>query len=305
MSDLIKSKFVTAMRMNGELLKLEVRKYDRKVFYGNLWDENPECIKARGAVFIDGKQVVFPMDKCFNYGENGAGLNLPKHTQIVAYKKLNGFMANLTWVDNVGWIVSTTGDAMVVLPFESSYTNKNEFLNMAATYMNSDGFNAYLKLIQELCKKVAVKSLTLTFEVCHPDDPHIVVEEFGLHPICYQLNGETIPLEVQGESFEGTIQEILDLVKSVEHEGFMVYDLEGDLLFKLKSPYYLAKKWVQRGGSKRVWSQAYKERLDEEYYPIVEHLRTLYTENDWDSLSEEFKSEAFLNTMESLRGHHD
>lgn len=275
---------------------LVVKKYKREVFFKNLWDQHPECIKARGAVFIDGKQVVFPMDKCFNYGENNTGIDLPKDKKIVAYKKLNGFMANLTWVSDVGWVISTTGDAITLSTWREK-GSENKYLNMAAKYIElSDGFAIYNNLELENGK-------TLTFEVCHPDDPHIVVEEFGLHPLCYQANGKTYPLNVQGERFEGTVQEILDYVKTVEHEGYMVYDADSlDLLFKLKSPYYLAKKWIQRGGVNKVWSDNYKQRIDEEYYPIIEYIRGLHSKDEWCIMSESEKSDAFYNAMYFLKG---
>ena len=290
---LIKSKFKNQVDRNGVVVELEIRKYQREVFYQNLWNQYPDLVKSRGAVFIGGKQVVFPMDKCFNYSENDAGLNLPKDTKVVAYKKLNGFMLNLTHITDVGWIVSTTGDATLV-----GNESTNDFINMGVDYIRKhDGFRKYMDLFheQEEVEGVSDNTLTLTFEVCHPDDPHIVVEEFGLHPICFQLNGVTVPLDVEGEPIATTIQGILDEVKNVKHEGFMVYDLDGNLIFKLKSPFYLTKKWVQRGGSKKVWSGAYKERLDEEYYPIVKYLRANYSRVVWDMLSENDKSEAFLH----------
>lgn len=81
----------------------------------------------------------------------------------------------------------------------------------------------------------------------------------------------------------------------------MVYD-ENGLKFKLKSPYYLAKKWVQRGGCDKVWSDRYKQRLDEEYYPIVEWLRSNFSKEQWKDMTEFEKSEAFLKALYFMNG---
>lgn len=293
MRDLIRSKFKNQILRSGKEIVLEVRKYHRSVFYKNLWDTDPELVKSRGAVFVGGKQIVYPMDKCFNYSENGAGLDLNDDTPVVAYEKLNGYMLNLTLVDEMFWVVSTTGDAVVI-----GNESANEYLNMGQNYIvRFDGFAKYMELFRSL--QVTHKdSLTLTFEVCHVDDPHIVPEEIGLHPICYQLDGTTYPL---GTGTFTTVGELKESIKSCTKEGFMVYDLDGELKYKLKSPYYLAKKWVQRGGSKKVFSASYKERLDEEYYPIVERLRLMYTKDGWDSLSEYEKSNKFIEVLGDLR----
>lgn len=288
---LIKSKFKNQVDRNGKVVEIEVRKYQRSVFYNNLWDKDPALVKSRGAVFIGGNQVVYPMDKCFNFGENNTGVDLPKDTNIVAFKKLNGYMLNLTHVPNVGWIISTTGDASIV-----GNESTNDFINMGIEYIEKfEAFSYYMDLLHSQEDLMGSDMLTITFEVCHPNDPHIVVEEFGLHPICYQFNGRTSPLEVEGEPIKTTVQGILDAVKWVKHEGFMVYDTEGNLLFKLKSPYYLAKKWVQRGSEKRIWDQDYKERLDEEYYPIVKYIRAEVAKYGWSLMSEEEKSQVFID----------
>lgn len=287
---LIKSKFKEQVNQNGYPFTLEIRKYDRKVFFNNLWDTDPQLVKSRGAVFIKGVQVVHPMDKCFNYGENDSGMDIPLNSEVVAYKKLNGYMLNLTYVTGTGWIVSTTGDAIML-----HSKTENKFLEMGVAYLRKYGaFNEYIELQDEL----GGGELTMTFEVCHPDDPHIVVELLGLHKLCYQYGGKTVPLNVEGEPIKTTVQGILNQVKEVKHEGFMVYDTNGNLLFKLKSPYYLTKKWIQRGGSKKVWSGAYKERLDEEYYPVVKYLRANFSRVEWDLMSENSRSEAFLIAYE-------
>lgn len=297
MNKLIKSKIEKQMGVLG-FVDLEVRKYDRKVFFNNLWNQDPDLVKSRGAVFVDDKQVVFPMDKCFNYGENGAGKNLGLDTPVVAYKKLNGYMLNLTYSIGIGWIVSTTGSAYILNYRNDDILIKNKFLAMGVDFIEMyNGMGIYREIMKKVHAMIDKEfELTLTFEVCHPDDKHIVDEEIGLHPICYQFNGVTYPIENNAVTkHETTLGKILEDVKWVKHEGFMVYNLNGELCFKLKSPYYLAKKWVQRGSEKRIWDQDYKQRLDEEYYPIVKYIRANVTKYGWSILSEDEKSQHFID----------
>lgn len=297
MSDLIKSKVTKQLGALG-FVDLEVRKYDRKVFYKNLWNQDPNLVKSRGAVFVNNEQVVFPMDKCFNYGENGAGKKLDPNTKVKAYKKLNGYMLNLTYSIGIGWIVSTTGSAYILNYRNAHLLSRNKFLAMGVDFIETyNGMGLYHEIMNEVnVTKDKKFELTLTFEVCHPDDKHIVDEEIGLHPICYQLNGVTYPIENEFVTkHRTTLGQILEDVKWVKHEGFMVYDLDGNLIFKLKSPYYLAKKWVQRGSEKRIWDQDYKQRLDEEYYPIVKYIRANVTKHGWSLMSEEEKSQVFID----------
>lgn len=282
----------------GQIVDLTVKKYSREVFFDNLWNEHPECVKARGAVFHGDRQVVFPMDKCFNYKENDVGLDMPLDTKVWAYKKLNGFMFNATFDDKIGWIFSTTGDAVV-----GNNPTQNKFLNWGREYfLSKDFIKKYFNTCEALGHR---KNVTCTFEACHPEDVHIIVEEYGMHPLCLQVDGVSHPIvEVgfaEGDVVVCTLGELLEKVKTVKHEGFMVYD-ESGLKFKLKSPYYLAKKWLQRGGYDKVWSDRYKQRLDEEYYPIVEWLRGNFSKDQWKDMTEFEKSEAFLKALCFMNG---
>ena len=300
MGSLVKSKFVNQIGCGGKEFQLEIKKYARKVFYDNLWNVEPDLVNMRGAVFINNTQVVHPMVKCFNYGENGTGLNLGD-VKVKLYKKLNGFMVNVTMVPSVGVIISTTGDAMIL-----GNQTENKHLRMAVEMIEKfDIISNYLSLYEERVSNIQ-DIFTVSYEVCHPDDPHIIPEHFGIHILTSQMNGSH-PKQENIHLYKGTIgfSAALDLLKSVTHEGWMVYSLDDKLLMKLKSPYYLAKKWIQRGGSKRVWSPDYKRILDEEYYPVVIRIRELYSKDVWDSMDEQSKSIAFADALkfctESLR----
>lgn len=315
MSQLIKSKYVDYTKTLG--LKLEVRKYARKVFYNNLWDTDENLIKSRGSVFINGEQMVFPMDKCFNYGENGAGLDIGKDTHVLLYKKLNGFMINLTLLAATQglYILSTTGSACIVknvsggkfeiLQDDGGVVEGNKFLHYALQLLNDyEGFWKY----RMYNANGFGNHITLTFEGCHPEDEHIVKEDVGLHPLCMQFKHDN---EVKHTQCTNTglfvaclpLSSALHQLRAVNHEGFMVYSSCGkELLFKLKSPYYLAKKWVQRDFKSRVWSSDYKSRVEEEYYPIIEYIRKNFTKDSWKELDERTKADVFLTAYNETSG---
>lgn len=287
----IKVKNIKQINQYGESVNLAVAKYKRNVFFDNLWDSYPETKKARGSVFdaVTGRQIVFPMDKCFNYLENGAGIALRDDQEVSIFKKLNGFMVNLTYNSLYGWIVSTTGDA-VILGNETT----NKYLAWACEAITDDVKARYHAIASKSSKWLG-RSYTLTYELCHPEDPHIVDEEFGLHLLCLQAEGDVhVPLDGMKVNMQKmAFVQLKELLANVQHEGFMVYS--GDrLLFKMKSPYYLAKKWIQRRNGDLLWSPLYKERMDEEYYPIVQRIREAYSKDYWDGLTETEKSGIFL-----------
>ncbi|UJE34743.1 RNA ligase [Acinetobacter phage vB_AbaM_P1] len=290
MSEVIRNKVVEQYTWTGQKIELTIKKYKPVVFHKNLWDQHPSAIKARGAVYHGDEQVVYPMDKCFNYLENGTGRDIKGDHFVKWYRKVNGFMMNLTFHPAIGWIISTTGDAIVY-----GNVTDNKYINMALQYIEKyDAFSLYDQFQSEYCF-YDDDQFTVTFEVVHESDPHIVAEVTGLYPLCVQKNGVTFPLAVSNqEDGCGEFDELKEILKTCNHEGFMVYDGMGELLFKMKSPYYLAKKWVQRGGAKRVWSNDYKERLDEEYYPIIDYLRSHHDKEEWEVMSESTKSAAFL-----------
>jgi hypothetical protein len=63
------------------------------------------------------------------------------------------------------------------------------------------------------------------------------------------------------------------MVKTVKHEGFVFYD-ENGVGAKIKSPYYLTAKWVARNPrTDKLLTKEFREQIDEEYYPLLEHIR--------------------------------
>lgn len=257
----------------GPYAGLSVFKYSRKVFYDALWKSDPRLLEARGIVLdAKGNKVIWPFTKVFNYGENKTTCEPDRLVDIVV--KLNGFMAAVTWC-NGNLLVSTTG------------TLDSDFADLAR------------KVITEQVHTESLKhGHTYIFEICDPSDPHIIDEKAGAYLIGarrmldgimwteYQLDNEARRIEAyRPETFQVPFSEALEMVKLVEHEGFMVRDAwTNETIMKIKSPYYLTKKFLMRMGAGKTELMAtnptkFKESIDEEYYHLVDFISTSYRQS--------------------------
>ena len=248
---------------------LFVKKYTRKVFYDNLWHENEELMEARGHVELeDGTVVVRPFTKIFNRGENGTDIDRDEICLVV--RKVNGFMAAATYVPQLDKvIVSTTGSL------------DSDFVTLAERHLNDR--------VREVVKQYAIEEepTTFLFEIVDESDPHIVPEEIGAYLIGYRKVSDDTPYQ----SFitkEATMDDLAlrmgvhrpawDVVRFDEvfrrsqvckHEGYVVYGDRSKTVLKIKSPYYLTLKAAAR--RKDIMSLN-KQNVDEEFYPLIEHL---------------------------------
>jgi len=242
--------------------ELRVVKYKNKVFYDNLWNEHPLLVKCRGLVIDDDYNVVVrPFTKIFNRGENGTDID--RNEICTAVKKVNGFLGVLTnW--NGQAIVSTTG------------TLDSDYAQLAETYIAED------------VKEMEVGATAL-YEIVDPGDPHIVVEKAGSHLIGFNYEGtwfsehelDSVHLydglgDHRPKHYEARFSDIVRDAKAAKHEGYVVYSDKGNL--KLKSPYYITTKLFARmKGEKlqKILESGEPLRIDEDYLPVVEHLRTI------------------------------
>lgn len=258
---------------------LSVYKYKNKVFYDNLWHLSPQLNYCRGLVLDEeGEVVIWPFTKIYNRFENGT--DLPLDEDVVSVQKMNGFMASCS-LHNGELVVSTTG----------SLTSPH--CEMAKTYLS------------KLDVPYFNKKFTYLFEICSPEDPHIVEEDEGVYLIGVRVNqsGRMIKEDVLDDVAlwlgckrptwkECKFSDVVEDIKTCTHEGFVVRDVEsGELLLKIKSPHYLTRKFFMRGGDKKwdkLWDspKEFKKTIDEEYYPVVEYLLTKEKEW-WKSLNEQ------------------
>jgi RNA ligase len=252
---------------------LSILKYKRTVFYDNLWNEYLEY--CRGTIVDENFDVVtMPFRKIYNYGVEAKAPVFQDSDEVIAFRKVNGFMVAATW-HNGDVLVSTTG------------TTDSEFVGYAKEMM--------LKHMPWADWQMAFSSadmigLTVMFECVHPMDPHIVPEKEGMYVLGYRENrwdskvghSETV-LDIMSDTFNCyvpecyrvTVGELKQMAKECRHEGFVFYHADGRSA-KIKSPYYLTSKWVARNPrtDKLVdLKRDIKKNLDEEYYPLVDAIR--------------------------------
>jgi hypothetical protein len=257
-----------------------VLKYSKSVFFRGCWNEYLE--NCRGTIVDRDFNVVSrPFTKIYNFGVEAQAPVIADHELVTAYRKVNGFMVSVTW-HNGDVLVSTTG------------STDSDFVRMAKEMMLKH--KSWTDWQIEVC---GVQGTTLMFECVHPDDPHICPEKAGMYFLGYRAN--TWDSQIQGfghdiaehwrdyatgvlncyapESWVLTMGELVERSKTADHEGFVCYTADGRAT-KIKTRHYLVQKALAR---KKDILSLNKELIDEEYYPLFEHLMSKKDEfNSWD-----------------------
>ena len=268
--DLVESGLVTMKHHNN----LVMFKYKNKVFYDNLWHTNDLLRECRGIVFdkTTGEVAQAAMTKTFNVGENGT--RFPGGSPD-CYRKINGFMLCTTW-HNDKPLLTTTGS------FDS------DFQKLGESYFKEK----HLKMLMDN------PHISFTFEVCDPSDPHIVYEEPGLYLLTarYKNDGSYIRQCVLDDiALVNNVKrpDLCEYDSTADHEGFMFYDrFTGRPIAKVKTKHYLSKKALMRMGKRQISvmfndSENFKNRLDEEFYTLLEKILDTFTEDEYRELTEQ------------------
>jgi hypothetical protein len=260
-----------------------VLKYKKKVFYNDLW--NDYIAECRGTIVdSDFNLVSYPFTKIYNYGIEKEAPVLSDDTEVVAFRKVNGFMVAVTF-HNGDVLVSTTG------------STDSDYVAMAKEMMLKHLSWEDWQIVLNGCD---IQDLTFMFECVHPNDPHIIPEQAGMYLLGYREKfwGSRVGHDVSvlhdlrslfncylPEYHKVTMAELKTMAKECRHEGFVFYDTNG-VSAKIKSPYYLTSKWVARNPrtDKLVdLNRDIKHQLDEEYFGLVDAIRANiveYTEMD-------------------------
>lgn len=274
---------------------LYVLKYTRKVFYDALWSQYPMLEQCRGLVVDEDYNIVVrPFDKIYNYRENGAGSTWLDTDIVLVTKKVNGFMAAVSLYKNQV-IISTTGSL------------DSDFVGYAEKYLSG------------ITPAMIEENHTYLFEICNPDDPHIIPEKEGAHFLAvvdftglhmYKFD-ESISVIVENaiEDFSSIgiicdddkelglciieFGEVKKMVKDCRHEGFVIVHLDSQETIKIKSPYYLASKAIAR---KSDIMKVNKQFVDEEFYNLIDSIR---------SIKEEFNAFTEQQKLEYIRSYFD
>ena len=249
---------------------LFVLKYKKKVFYDGLW--NRFVSECRGTIIDSEFNVISrPFTKIFNYGIEKEAPCLSDDTMVDAYRKINGFMVAVTWHKG-DLLISTTG------------STSSEFVDMARELIDMDRY-------KDVCARW--QGTTFMFECVHANDPHIIPEKVGMYLLGYRETswGPKVSLDpmtlrmleaefrtVPVEHYRMNIRKLKDMAKVARHEGFVAYTDAGQS-FKIKSPYYLIKKFVARNPrTDKLMRPDIKNSIDEEYYPLIDHIQANITE---------------------------
>lgn len=241
---------------------LHVIKYKRKVFYDNLWNDYLE--ECRGLIVDDEFNIVsYPFTKIYNYGIEAKAPLIDDSVMVEAHRKINGFMVAVTWYkDDI--LVSTTGSI------------DSDYVKMARELIEPN-----VELYRHTCSEH--QAWTFLFECVHRNDPHIIPEKEGMHflgarkkELGSHVMGSWFLAEEFGaipvEKVFAPMEYMKILTKHVKHEGFVIY---GDgVATKIKSPYYLVKKFVARNPrTDKLMRPDIKNSMDEEYYPLIDAIQ--------------------------------
>ena len=285
------------MRESAVYPGLYVLKYSKKVFYKNSWDNFLE--ECRGAVVDqDFNLIAYPFKKIYNFGIESRAPSIDVDTKVTAFRKVNGFMASVTWYRG-DLLISTTGslDSDYVDMVRKMIREQYNYEDWCLVFSRSD-----------------MQGVTFMFECCHVDDPHIVPERPGMYLLGFREN--VWGSRVQYDSFTlrdlakelgcytpecviSNMGRIQELTKECRHEGYVVYTDDGRST-KIKSPYYLVNKWVARNPrtDKLVdLKNDIKRSIDEEYHGLIDYIRENIVE--YTAMTEQQRLEWVRNYMEN------
>lgn len=265
-------------------------KYSRKVMFENLWKQYPDTMHCRGHVYDNrnGNPVQNPPSKSFNYLENGWWNDVPLSTEVRAFKKYNGFMAAATIYEGE-LVVSTTG------------TTNSDYAKLAREkIMKFDAENRnFMERIME--------GYTNVYEIVDESDPHIVDEKPGVYFLGDSLvdvsGANYTAFYPQGDFIEGTLDDILEIAKSVEHEGYMVWS--GRNVCKVKSPYYTFKKKLMRMSDKNVdvlYDKPFYalESFDQKWFTVGMTIKNTQDKEFWKALTDQQRRTIIETIYENL-----
>lgn len=220
-------------------------KYAKRVMYDYLWQQHPELMECRGHTYNlhTGELVLVPPKKSFNYLELDTWEGVPLDTEVVAYRKYNGFMASARIVDDK-LLVATTG---------TTNQETSQYVGWARCE------------ISKLVDRFGITGYgtprdynTTLYEIVIPEDPHIVDDGIiGAIPLLVRsVVGDYF---FRGEAWETTLGDVLNAAKTAKHEGWMVYNAEEyskgvsvPATCKVKTDYYFGKKKLMRMNEKKI-----------------------------------------------------
>lgn len=271
--DLVARKLATK-KVNGNYVTY---KYAKKVMFDYLWEKHPELLECRGHTYNirTGELILAAPRKSFNYLELDTWKNVPLDTEVIAFRKWNGFMASACIVDGE-LLVATTG---------TTNEETSQYVSWAKREISK--LNTILEYPHT--------HKTSIYEIVVPEDPHIVSEEKSgaIHLLDRQHDGF---YSLRGEEIVTTLGNLLERAKVDKHEGWMVYDAyQFDMgaivpsTCKIKTDYYVGKKKLMRMGDAKATkifgtensSDEIKQMVPQQWRKLVERLPINVDKDAW------------------------
>ena len=254
---------VEKMKNSGDILEKKLDNnissfnFKRDVFFKSSWNELNSIARGLFVNTDDNSIVARSYEKFFNYQEGNKNsddfLRENLKFPLSVYRKENGFLGLLSYNKK-------TDD----LFFASKSTDSSEFAgwfrDIAKNQWSINKFNDIKNYLKE-------NNCTMVFEVIDmTNDPHII-EYSGNHlvlldvikndfkteklnydkliEVAEKFNLEVKKLEVKIDDFDSMIDLITNGMKKINHEGFVIEDING-YMFKVKSPFYLFWKSIRK-----------------------------------------------------------
>lgn len=257
---------------------LNILKYNPgKTMFKGHWDKYITQAARGNIVDKDFNPINMPFPKMFNRGE--LGLDFNRDEEVIAWRKRNGFMLDVFYHEGKV-IVGTTGST------DSKYAEMGR------------------KYVTPWVEKVISDhpGHTFTFEICDPEDPHIIPEPVGIYLLgirAHDWNGSFNLLNLPTDVFPdqlikdlqsaspvqfdqpiiGRFSDIAKMAKDCDHEGYVIWSNDahiGYVPLKIKSDNYLIKKLLARSKPEQILAKIKagkaKTEDNEEYWPLFEHI---------------------------------
>jgi predicted kinase len=201
--------------------ELRVLKYSRNCLHESLWDY--AAIEMRGLVIDDDHQIIaHPFTKMTYLGEklgSVEAIHIPDDAVVQFTHKINGFMGAITATEKYGVLYSTTGSL------------DSNFAEMIRRHVPEDW---------------AELNRTKLYEICDPEDPHIIEEGVGAYYLGSRKLGDSAITWSNQAVEETTLKNLKDNLKWSTYEGVVVRDPATGTLLKLKTRYYSLIKKIAR-----------------------------------------------------------
>lgn len=175
MKDFIKNNIEKFTVRNSEMFDgLSIYKYSRRTYQdkNTVWDSRMN--NMRGVILDEDHNIVaLPFARMAKYTTNTISSD-----RVTYVRKVNGFMASVTYSDRYGLpIIATTGS------MDSAY------VEYARHIIPQEAIFTIMKLAID-----QGKSVTHVFEIVHPEDPHVIPEQVGAYYLGQRgLSWDSVP----------------------------------------------------------------------------------------------------------------